>query len=55
MQVLEPVQEMVQVFEVVCRNLVGGQEFVLAGQVTLGRLRTLTLLGRMETLTQKKT
>ena len=33
---LEPVLEMVQVFEVVCRNLVGGQEFVLVGQVTLG-------------------
>ena len=48
------VLEIVQVLEVVCRNLVGGQEFVLVGQVTLGGLRTLTLLGRMETLTLKK-
>ena len=54
MQVLEAVLEMVQVFEVVCRNLVGGQEFVLVGRVTLERLERLTPLEQKGTLTKKK-
>ena len=52
---LEQVLEMVQVFEVVCRNLVGGQELVLVGQITLKRLGKLTLSERKETLTKRKT
>ena len=53
MQVLEQVLVQVQVLEVVCRNLVGGQEFVLVGQITLKRLERLTLLERKVTLLQR--
>ena len=47
-------REVVQVFEVVCRNLVGSQELALVGQVTLVGWETLTLLGQMVTLTLRK-
>ena len=53
MQVLEQLLVQVQVLEVVCRSLVGGQEFVLVEKITLKRLGRLTLSERKVTLLQK--